>query len=146
MLYAALQVAALPVEDSASAWGLLLRVNVSTALGLALALVVAAAAKLRPGYRVKGRLLVFVQGAARGFFGALEPPPFAPPLGVGGRNRRLENLAPVEVDVGILRLERVDLLDKRLKFLDFALGSITAELGKPVEHSLLILSRITVER
>ena len=37
--------------------------------------------------------------------GALGAPPIAPFLGIGGWNGRLENLAPIERHVGILRFE-----------------------------------------
>jgi tetratricopeptide (TPR) repeat protein len=56
VLFAALMLAA-PGEHS---WQTLLRVNLCTLAGLVLALVVAAFLKLREGFRVKGRLLVFL--------------------------------------------------------------------------------------
>jgi tetratricopeptide (TPR) repeat protein len=57
VLFAALQQAAAPRDDY---WQTLLYVNLGTLGGLALALGIAAAAKLREGYRVKGRLIVFL--------------------------------------------------------------------------------------
>jgi tetratricopeptide (TPR) repeat protein len=66
VLYAALELAHLP--DAASAWRALAVVNLATLGGLLVALTVAALLKLREGYRVRGRLLVFV------FFLLLESP------------------------------------------------------------------------
>jgi tetratricopeptide (TPR) repeat protein len=56
VLYAALQQAAAGERS----WGLLARVNLLTLAGLLLALAVAGLLKLREGYRVKGRLVVFL--------------------------------------------------------------------------------------
>jgi tetratricopeptide (TPR) repeat protein len=58
VLYAALQLAAIPPESGA--WQGLLRVSLCTLAGLALALLAAGLAKLREGFRVRGRLLAFV--------------------------------------------------------------------------------------
>jgi tetratricopeptide (TPR) repeat protein len=60
VLYAGLQQAALAPEQSATSWGFLLRVNLLTLAGLALALIVAGLAKLREGFRVRGRFLAFL--------------------------------------------------------------------------------------
>jgi tetratricopeptide (TPR) repeat protein len=55
VLYAALQQAATPQ----AAWDALARVNLLALGGLALALIAAGLAKLREGYRVRGRMLIF---------------------------------------------------------------------------------------
>ncbi len=55
VLYAALQQAATPQD----AWDALARVNLLALGGLALALIAAGLAKLREGYRVRGRMLIF---------------------------------------------------------------------------------------
>jgi tetratricopeptide (TPR) repeat protein len=55
VLYAALQQAATPQNG----WDALARVNLLALGGLLLALLVAALAKLRQGYRIRGRLLIF---------------------------------------------------------------------------------------
>src|SRR6478609_6996128 len=55
VLYAALQQAA----AGAHSWDALARVNLMALAGLLLALVVAGLAKMREGYRVRGRLLIF---------------------------------------------------------------------------------------
>jgi tetratricopeptide (TPR) repeat protein len=55
VLYAALQQAQTPQQS----WDALARVNLSALGGLTLALIVAGLAKLREGYRVRGRLLIF---------------------------------------------------------------------------------------
>src|SRR5262245_15953718 len=60
VLYAALQLAAIPPDRSDLAWRCLAEVNLFTLAGLGLALVVAGLTKLREGYRVRGRLLAFV--------------------------------------------------------------------------------------
>jgi tetratricopeptide (TPR) repeat protein len=57
VLYAALQAAAIPKGDE---WACLLRVNLATLAGLALALVVASLAKIREGFRVRGRLVAYL--------------------------------------------------------------------------------------
>jgi tetratricopeptide (TPR) repeat protein len=57
VLFAALQQAAAP---AGSAWESLARVNLAAVAGIVLALLLAALAKLREGYRVRGRLLVFL--------------------------------------------------------------------------------------
>jgi tetratricopeptide (TPR) repeat protein len=64
VLYAALQQAATPEHG----WDALLRVNLLALGGLLLALLLAGLAKLREGYRVRGRLLIF------GLFLLLESP------------------------------------------------------------------------
>ncbi len=56
VLYAALQQAASPEHS----WDALARVNLLGLGGLVLALIVAGAAKVRQGYRVRGRLLIFM--------------------------------------------------------------------------------------
>ncbi|MHB1421854.1 MAG: tetratricopeptide repeat protein [Gemmataceae bacterium] len=56
VLYAALQQAATPQLG----WDALLRVNLLALGGLILALIAAAVAKVREGYRVRGRLLIFM--------------------------------------------------------------------------------------
>jgi tetratricopeptide (TPR) repeat protein len=56
VLYAALQLAAAPADSGDT----LTRVNLATLAGLVLALVVAGLAKMREGYRVKGRFVVFL--------------------------------------------------------------------------------------
>jgi tetratricopeptide (TPR) repeat protein len=71
VLYAALQLAAIPAADAARAWEGLAWVNLLTLLGLALGLLIAGLAKLREGFRVRGRLLPFV------FFLLLESPTLA---------------------------------------------------------------------
>jgi tetratricopeptide (TPR) repeat protein len=57
VLFAALSLAAAPGDTS---WPTLLRVNGCTLAGLVLALAIAAFAKLRAGFQVKGRLLIFL--------------------------------------------------------------------------------------
>src|SRR6266851_348207 len=57
VLFAALVQAAAPREDY---WQTLLLVNLCTLAGLGLALAVAAVRKMREGYQVKGRLLIFL--------------------------------------------------------------------------------------
>src|SRR5436190_17064029 len=57
VFFAALQQAE---ASPAGSWDSLARVNLSTLAGLGLALGLAAVAKLREGYRVKGRLIVFL--------------------------------------------------------------------------------------
>jgi tetratricopeptide (TPR) repeat protein len=56
VLYAALQQAAMPQHG----WDALARVNLLALGGLLLALILAGLAKMREGYRVRGRLLIFV--------------------------------------------------------------------------------------
>jgi tetratricopeptide (TPR) repeat protein len=60
ILYAALQLGSIPSEDGALLRNCLLAVNGCTLAGLAVALLLAALAKFREGYRLKGRLLAFV--------------------------------------------------------------------------------------
>ncbi len=57
VLFAALQQAAAP---AGAGWESLGKVNLAAVAGFVLALALAALAKLREGYRVRGRLLVFV--------------------------------------------------------------------------------------
>ncbi len=81
VLFAALQQAE---ASPAGSWDSLARVNLSTLAGLGLALGLAAVGKLREGYRVKGRLVVFVlflllespQSASLGSF--MRPSPGCP--------------------------------------------------------------------
>src|SRR5258708_3625360 len=65
ILYAALQLGLKPPDSSTEP---LLRFNLPPLAGLLLMLLVAAVGKLRQGYRIKGRLLIFV------FFLLLESP------------------------------------------------------------------------
>jgi tetratricopeptide (TPR) repeat protein len=60
VLYAALQVATIPPDDSANLSAALLRINLATLAGLALGLFVAALAKLREGFQVRGRFIAYL--------------------------------------------------------------------------------------
>src|SRR6185436_19937732 len=70
-------------------------------------------------------------GAARGLLGALLPAPFTPALRVGRGNRRLDDLAPVEDDAGILLLERAAhaLVERLASDLD------VGRRAEPVQHA-----------
>jgi tetratricopeptide (TPR) repeat protein len=59
VLYAALQQASLPPEDSARSWEFLARVNLLTLGGLILALLLAGLVRLREGFQVRGRLVAY---------------------------------------------------------------------------------------
>src|SRR5262249_45685102 len=60
VLYAALQQASIPPDSAGLAWECLLTVNLLTLAGLGAALVLAGLAKLREGFRVRGRLVPFL--------------------------------------------------------------------------------------
>ena len=68
----------------------------------------------------------------RGVFrGALGAPALAPLVGVGGRDRRLDDRAPVERDVGVLRFERAAHVGIERLAADLHVG----RRAKPVQHA-----------
>src|SRR5262249_61959602 len=88
--------------------------------------------------RARGRL-------PRGFFGLLGATALAPALDVGRRKRRLDDLAPVERDAGVLRLERATHLGierlapdfharRRAKPVQNARARLAAPVGRPLHE------------